>query len=400
MPFSTITFVAFASATTVVSTPARTRACTRPRSGSTYTVGPPSIASPIERTTTITLRRPPSILAMFDSTFFFSALCCKKSPHRAFASGVTASREKAAVSSFNMEGDSSPPDSGVLLDCKHSSAMIGGAGNRLSVVFAASSRTTSHASPRKKAEELHIFAAIVLPFPLFCLAFSCRTAFVTPSFLVCFSRAPTSSTAAGAVRTASTSPIATARAWLIASPFTVIIRASKKPTTCGRRDSPFKAGRRPSFTSGRPILCFSPCPPFTHMRNVQARASSRPPPKQSPLMRARVGKGRDSSCDMMSFPFFTASVHCSSLTNMYSIFMSAPAMNPTSLPDTMTPNSTPVHCFAFAIKSFNSSPSECVSTFSRSPFTSITIRRQWSSTTMPVTLSLSNTARTLLPAHI
>ena len=87
---------------------------------------------------------------------------------------------------------------------------------------------------------------------------------------------------------ASTSPSRAAVGPSMFSPAAVSSTAAAGPIKRARRTVPPHAGSRPSFTSGHPRLV---CGESVATLRSQARASSRPPPRQMPSMIATLGHG-------------------------------------------------------------------------------------------------------------
>ena len=89
--------------------------------------------------------------------------------------------------------------------------------------------------------------------------------------------------------TASTAPSFNATSALRSAPVAIHSTAVSRPITRGRRTVPPKPGKMPSFTSGKPIFAVADMTLKSH-----ARASSVPPPRQTPLIAATRGMGRSS----------------------------------------------------------------------------------------------------------
>src|SRR5437762_10237123 len=96
---------------------------------------------------------------------------------------------------------------------------------------------------------------------------------------------------------------------------------------------PPQPGTMPSITSGstRRVPGSS-----TTTRYLHASASSSPPPRQNPRTSASVGYGAAASSLNMSQPRLTIATASSTVLTRSNSSMSAPAMNPPSLPERMT----------------------------------------------------------------
>ena len=103
-------------------------------------------------------------------------------------------------------------------------------------------------------------------------------------------RGTASAAATGSSSCWSISPICSASAVRMLRPSGISDSAAFMPTSRGRRCVPPDPGTTPRMTSGSPS-----CAVGAAMRQRQASASSRPPPRHAPLIAAMTGTGADSS---------------------------------------------------------------------------------------------------------
>ena len=106
-------------------------------------------------------------------------------------------------------------------------------------------------------------------------------------------------------------------------PARMIPSAAGKPIRRGNRTEPPHAGRMPSCVSGRPILVDLSSEPT---RQSHARASSQPPPRQTPLIAATDGIDNRSSRVKIRCPRSTIWPSPSVVKFLVNEFRSAPAM--------------------------------------------------------------------------
>ena len=123
--------------------------------------------------------------------------------------------------------------------------------------------------------------------------------------------------------TASTSPSVLARRASMVRPVSINVIACIGLISCVKRAVPPRPGCRPSITSGKPKRA-----PSIAMRDWQASATSRPPPRQKPWITATLGTRNASSRSMTACARpIAVSAGPESLAPRNSL-TSAPAMNP------------------------------------------------------------------------
>ncbi len=112
-----------------------------------------------------------------------------------------------------------------------------------------------------------------------------------------------------------------------------MIPQADAPINLGKRIVPPQPGWIPNITSGKPrrVALSSMA-----MRKLQANASSRPPPRQKPLINATLGRRKLSSLASTNCPRRMNENACSVLSISENCLISAPAIKPDAFADAIT----------------------------------------------------------------
>mmetsp|Transcript_20800 Transcript_20800/g.52782 ORF Transcript_20800/g.52782 Transcript_20800/m.52782 type:complete len:322 (-) Transcript_20800:197-1162(-) len=320
----------------------------------------PAPISPAPSTPTVSMA-----VAGLPNGFFLHAVWPKNRPCSAPHSGVTASLPKSADSSA--EPLAWPPSRPALTTAR----IAGGAGyfplvclsTAVSACENSSARPGGVASNAHSIQERFFFATERLAVP----DASALAAAIAVRSSACGST------------TRSTRPIFLARSGLIVLPVSIMSSAAAAPMSLGKRWVPPDPGSRPSITSGTASAVLAP---EEATRWWQARATSRPPPMQAPLIAATMGVLELAILSMIRCPACASAAASPAVVQAASILMSAPAMKLSGFEEMRTAALTDKSACRLASSSSNSSISFFVSVFIFSPCASSLISATPSASTV------------------